>query len=317
MTDVALKGAYLQSVRGLNIVDGGGVTWSFDSSTNTLTVSAISGTGIANDSVSNANLANMAQGTIKGRAAAAGTGDPTDLTAAQVKTVLALIAADLSDFNEAAQDAVLGASVDSTSIDITYTDASNNWTATVIPGGVNHNLLLNYVADQHVAHTGVTLTAGAGLTGGGDISANRAFAVGAGTGITVNADDVAINFGVSATWTASHGWVDNAQIKLGTGNDLKLYHDGTNSWIENSTGILNFFATGAIRFTAFGAADLTFDTNNVARVVVTSDGGLGLADGISAPATKTGYALLYVDVADGDLKIKFSDGTVKTIVVDT
>ena len=37
------------------------------------------------------------------------------------------------------------------------------------------------------------LTAGAGLTGGGDLSADRTFAVGAGTGITVNADDVAIS----------------------------------------------------------------------------------------------------------------------------
>lgn len=36
------------------------------------------------------------------------------------------------------------------------------------------------------------LTAGNGLTGGGQLSADRSFAVGAGTGITVNADDVAI-----------------------------------------------------------------------------------------------------------------------------
>lgn len=43
---------------------------------------------IANDAVTNAKAANMAQSTIKGRAAAAGTGDPTDLTANQVSTVL-------------------------------------------------------------------------------------------------------------------------------------------------------------------------------------------------------------------------------------
>ena len=40
------------------------------------------------------------------------------------------------------------------------------------------------------ALTSTTITAGAGLTGGGDLSDNRNFAVGAGTGITVNADDV-------------------------------------------------------------------------------------------------------------------------------
>lgn len=41
--------------------------------------------------------------------------------------------------------------------------------------------------------SGRILMAGSGLTGGGDLSANRTFNVGAGTGITVNADDVAIS----------------------------------------------------------------------------------------------------------------------------
>lgn len=45
--------------------------------------------------------------------------------------------------------------------------------------------------------------------------------------------------------------------------------------------------------------------------------GLCLTDGITAPGTVTGYASIYVDSADGDLKIKFGDGTVKTIVTDT
>jgi hypothetical protein len=44
-------------------------------------------TTIGNDSVSNAKLANMAVNTIKGRATT-GTGDPEDLTAAQVRTIL-------------------------------------------------------------------------------------------------------------------------------------------------------------------------------------------------------------------------------------
>lgn len=39
--------------------------------------------------------------------------------------------------------------------------------------------------------------------------------------------------------------------------------------------------------------------------------------GMTAPSTLSGRAYLYVDTADGDLKVKFGDGTVKTIVVDT
>lgn len=46
--------------------------------------------------VANASLATVAQGTFKGRQAAAGTGAPQDLTAAQAKTALAITAGDVS-----------------------------------------------------------------------------------------------------------------------------------------------------------------------------------------------------------------------------
>jgi hypothetical protein len=49
-----------------------------------------------------------------------------------------------------------------------------------------------------VVPTSRLLTAGAGLTGGGDLTADRTFDVGAGTGITVNANDVALTVPVTA-----------------------------------------------------------------------------------------------------------------------
>lgn len=47
----------------------------------------------------------------------------------------------------------------------------------VVEAQVDHDALLNFVADEHVAHAGVTLTAGAGLSGGGTIVASRTFDV--------------------------------------------------------------------------------------------------------------------------------------------
>ena len=44
---------------------------------------------------------------------------------------------------------------------------------------------------------------------------------------------------------------------------------------------------------------------------------LQVTDGVSTPSTEAGYSSIYVDNADGDLKVKFGDGTVKTIVTDT
>jgi hypothetical protein len=54
-----------------------------------------------------------------------------------------------------------------------------------------------------------------------------------------------------------------------------------------------------------------------ASAKITVDGGVAILDGMTAPATISGFAQIYVDTADGDLKIKFGDGTVKTIVTDS
>lgn len=79
--------------------------------------------------------------------------------------------------DEEAQDAVGTILTDTATIDFTYDDATPEITADVIPGGVDHDSLLNFVANEHIDHTSVTLTAGSHLTGGGDISANRTFDV--------------------------------------------------------------------------------------------------------------------------------------------
>lgn len=44
---------------------------------------------------------------------------------------------------------------------------------------------------------------------------------------------------------------------------------------------------------------------------------LALEDGITAPATLSGFAQIYVDTADGDLKVKFANGFVATIAADS
>ena len=64
---------------------------------------------------------------------------------------------------------------------------------------VDHDSTTNFVANEHIDHSGVTITAGAGLTGGGTIAATRTLAVGQGTGVTVNANDVAIGQDVATT----------------------------------------------------------------------------------------------------------------------
>jgi hypothetical protein len=63
------------------------------------------------------------------------------------------------------------------------------------------------------------------------------------------------------------------------------------------------------------ARDIDQTQGGLGRVSV--EGDVALVDGITAPGTLAGHALLYVDAADGDLKVRFGDGVVKTIVTDS
>ena len=125
---------------------------------------------------------------------------------------------------------------------------------------INHDTLLNFSADEHVAHSGVTLTAGSGLTGGGTIAASRTFNVGAGVGVTVNADDVAVNpgNGITANSTGTHVNVS-----------------GDSSLVANSTGLFVVDSTLSIA-TSQLTGDITLGTQTSGNYVATVSGGNGL-----------------------------------------
>ena len=93
------------------------------------------------------------------------------------------------------------------------------------------------------------------------------------------------------------------------------------SGFSTNNGIFNTVDNGSFRGIQFkndamdelevknASLELTADTASFNE--------LSIVDGITAPSARTGKAQIYVDTADGDLKVIFSDGTVKTIVVDT
>ncbi len=60
-----------------------------------------------------------------------------------------------------------------TAASVAFTNISERPTLVSASGQINHNTTTNYVADQHVAHSNVSISAGSGLSGGGTIAANR------------------------------------------------------------------------------------------------------------------------------------------------
>ncbi len=59
------------------------------------------------------------------------------------------------------------------SITWNYDEIDETIEADVLPAGVDHDLLLHFVTDEHVDHGDVQIIAGNGLTGGGDLLASR------------------------------------------------------------------------------------------------------------------------------------------------
>jgi len=111
-------------------------------------------------------------------------------------------------------------------------DITTNRTITLASSDVVHDSTTGFVANEHIDHTSVTLTAGSGLTGGGDISSNRTFNVGAGTGITVNANDVAIGQDVATTANVTFGSVVVSNDVTINGN-LSVLGDATELQVSN------------------------------------------------------------------------------------
>lgn len=79
--------------------------------------------------------------------------------------------------------------------------------------------------------TSTQIISGGGLTGGGDLSSDRTLAVGAGTGITVNADDVALTNMAQST-------IKGRAVGAGTGAPTDLT-------ATQATAILDVFTSGA------------------------------------------------------------------------
>ena len=89
--------------------------------------------------------------------------------------------------------------------------------ATATQGTIDHDSLANFVANEHIDHSGVSVVAGTGLTGGGTIAANRTLNVIGGDGITANANDMAIT-AAQTTITS----IKNASLEVGRDNDNSI-----------------------------------------------------------------------------------------------
>lgn len=125
---------------------------------------------------------------------------------------------------------------------------------TLVEANINHDALASFVANEHVDHSAVTLTAGAGLTGGGDLTTSRQFDVNVDNAtIEINTDALRIkDLGVvtakldtnAVTYPkfqqASAGFTIIAKVDTGAGNYAEL--------AAGSDGVLRRSGSGNLAF---------------------------------------------------------------------
>ena len=177
--------------------------------------------------------------------------------------------------------------------------------STATQGTIDHDSLANFVANEHIDHSSVSVVAGDGLTGGGTIAANRTLTVVGGDGITANANDVA----VTAANTNLTSIINSSFTKIGTATDQEYVTFGTSNEVNvhiNNSERLSVTATGADitgNVTISGNLDVngdltTIDSTNLRvadRFIYASsgstsgDGGLIIGTGANGIGTALGY----------------------------
>lgn len=144
------------------------------------------------------------------------------------------------------------------------------------PVAIDHDALSNFESNEHVDHSTVSITSGDGLTGGGDITASRTLAVGAGDGITVSADAVAVDGANGIVVTAAGVNVDGA-------NGITVDTNGVN--VANADNSLSVTASGvAVNTTYLGTIAVTSLSGTANEVEVDTSTGsvtVGLPDNVT------------------------------------
>ena len=124
-----------------------------------------------------------------------------------------------------------------------YTDARVKTklnTETVISGSVqvDHNSTTNFVANKHIDHTEVTLTAGSGLIGGGTIAANRTLSVDSGSMLPYYSSSI---FGT----VSGDVLITSAGVATIQENSVALGTDTSGNYISTITVSNGVLTTGA------------------------------------------------------------------------
>jgi hypothetical protein len=112
---------------------------------------------------------------------------------------------------------------------------------TIVSGSsqISHDSTTGYVANRHIDHTSVSISAGSGLSGGGDISATRTISLDTGSvhfldGVKKELNTEGVISGSSQVLNGSGVWSGSAQLPSGVVSGSSQVLSGTGIWSGSS-----------------------------------------------------------------------------------
>jgi hypothetical protein len=211
------------------------------------------------------------------------------LTAAS-NTAIAIPASQVTDFDEAVQDAIGAALLDTATVNLTYNDAANQVSADVIQSALDHGSISGLADDDHAQY--VLL---AGRSGGQSIIGGTASANDLSLSSTSNATKGKINLGSSSAFDEA-----NSRLGIGTNTPETILH------LEQSNVKYNISANST---TTAGAV------NAIVASVATSANSVELLK-VSVTGLRTNGANESV-AYERTLRIKNNGGTVSVLSVQS
>jgi len=180
-----------------------------------------------------------------------------DATIHFTQGAISITASQVSNFTEAAQDAVFNAVTATSSISVSYDDTANSFSLSVIPAGIDHQSLTgagtntHTQIDAHIASTGIHfLQSAISITASQVSDFNEAAQDAIGTVLTATSS-------ITPNYNDTTGAFSFAVIPAGIDHQ-SLTGAGTNTHTQIDTHIANssiHFSTGAIAITASQVTD--------------------------------------------------------------
>jgi len=161
---------------------------------------------------------------------------------------------------------------------VTFGDNAN---FTVNEAAVDHNLLLNYVANQHVDHSTISVLAGTGLSGGGTITASRTLNFNP-NGLTVNASPLLTDYAV---------------MDLAAGGPRRTLWSSINGILDHNS-LLNYVAN---RHVDHSAVSMVASTGLTGGGDITTSRSFALdLNSLTADTLASGDFFVFYDISGGD-----------------